>query len=150
VSSYRADIDSLAELLDERYREKTTPARLLRRAQDLATRSLSWDVTFIVDHESTPIVIGHSCENGEVRGTAYLFDHRLGRIACAARIFATSSGTVRLPAYRPTTGLELGTDSTDRDRAAVLDLDTQVLRRIALDMRFQAGPPRVGAIEPED
>jgi hypothetical protein len=107
-------------------------------------------VTFIVEQESKPTAIGRTFEGGEVRGTAYLFDHRSGRIACATRIFATSSETVHFQTYRSTTGLDLGTDSAALERAAALDLETQVLRRIALDMRYQAGPPPVGAIEPED
>jgi hypothetical protein len=147
ISSYDADIASLASSAKERYREKATPGRLLRRAQDLATRSLSWDVTFVTEHASEPKAIGRVFASGEVQGMAYLYDHRSGRIACAARIFATNSESVEFTTYTRN-GLYSG-DSAALERAAAVDLDDQVLRRIALDMRFKAGPLAAAPPEPD-
>ncbi|MDB4994641.1 MAG: hypothetical protein JWM74_2073 [Myxococcaceae bacterium] len=73
-----------------------------------------------------------------MRGTAYLFDHASGRIACAARIYASNSESVEFTTYSRNS--LYGGDSAALERAAAVDLDAQVLRRIALDMRLKAGP----------
>ena len=139
VASYDADIAAVAAMAEARYRDAATPGRLLRRAHELATRSLSWDVTFVAEHASEPKAIGRTSVGGSIGGTAYLFDYKSGRIACAARIYASNSDSLEFATYSRN-GLAYAGDSAALERAAAFDLEAQVLRRIALDMRFKAGP----------
>lgn len=129
--------------LDRSWYREDGPEDFMRRVEGFARApGPVYEVIMVVQERRDPV--GGSPTTGfipgYVRGRAYLYHYDMGRVICAADIHAESSESVE---YRTTTiagGVNLG-DPLAAYGALQADLQDQVRRTIARDLRFAAGDP---------